>query len=66
MAFAFVIEPPPRWAPADVWRRFLSGIAHLPQDDESVRFAREVAERRLAEIERPARQMSAEGLRQIS
>lgn len=55
MAFTYVIDPPPRWAPAEVWRRFLAGVERLPQDDDGVRFARAMAERRLAELDRPAR-----------
>lgn len=62
MAFTYAIEPPPRWAPAPEWRRFLSGIACLPQDDDGVRFARDVAERRLAEIEHPERHLTADGI----
>lgn len=66
MAFTTTIEPPPRWAPAQAWRNFLAGLERLPQDDEAVRFAREQAERRLAEMETRSLAAGAEGLISVS
>ncbi|HZD41426.1 MAG TPA: hypothetical protein VE131_11930 [Terriglobales bacterium] len=55
MAFTASIDPPPRWAPAEAWRRFLSDIERLPQDDHRVRFARELAKQQLAQAESRSR-----------
>jgi len=53
MSFTYAIEPPSPLAPMSTWRRFLAVVMALPQDDEGVRLARRVAERRIAEFERP-------------
>jgi len=62
MAFTTSIDPPPRWASARDWRRFLASVERLPQDDDGVRFARHLAERRLAQFEAPARRLGSDGL----
>ena len=54
MSFTYAIEPPSPLAPLSVWQRFLAVVQGLPQDDDGVRFARQVAERRIAEMAGPA------------
>jgi hypothetical protein len=52
VAFTYALEPPSPLASPSDWRRFLAIVKGLPQDDDGVRLARQVAERRVAEIER--------------
>ncbi len=51
MPFTYAIDTPSPFAPLPEWRRFLAGLEHLPQDDDGIRFARNSARRRIAEIE---------------
>ncbi len=51
MPFTYVIDSPSPFAPLPEWRRFLTRLERLPQDDDGVRFALESAQRRIAEFE---------------
>ena len=50
MSFTYVIEEPSPLAPATEWHRFLRFVRHLPQDDDGVALARDMAERHIAEV----------------
>ena len=49
MAYTYIIDPPSALASHAEWRRFLARVERLPQDDDGVRYARQAAERRIAE-----------------
>ncbi len=52
MSFTYLIEEPSPLAPATEWHRFLRFVRHLPQDDDGVALARDMAERHMAELSR--------------
>lgn len=62
MSFTYVIEEPSLLAPATEWRRFLRFVRRLPQDDDGVALARDIAERHIAEMASP-RGMESEAAR---